>query len=457
MDVDKIVSFRPQLDARKLVQINCPQSSQSISRLLPQRMSEKRERLEVEVTTPSAHPAMLDVREGLEVYEKKLRSRAQNFFDAEGPSWSKKHAQKRVAWSTGEQSEVRQLVEYVRGFVAAYSAALLDDDSIMMALKAHVEQTQQEFKGIYQACVNDILRHDPGYYKVLGVAHELKKVTPSNGFKALTFNAFDDYVKLFTGAVLAQERLNVYVTKLSTETGSIQHGGNVKHIFRMVEKEAFELERGQAGAAPVPGDAARAHVRYDSMEAMAKVLEQLKEDHDEGRIRVIRVKERFSEPTEGGWSDILVNLTCPSEFDFPCEIQIVHSQMMLIRQEMGAHKAYSKFRTAVEVLALHNARRRRIVSLVDVAEASSAGIEDGEVLMMKGGLGEEVGEEAHGIGIGAVKIIGLDEQEAGFLATEGGEMSSYQCPKTTSTRTSTATSDTEAAALTDTLPDVVSI
>ena len=52
------------------------------------------------------------------------------------------------------------------------------------------------------------------------------------------------------------------------------------------------------------------------------------------------IQEQFSNPTSGGWSDVLVNLVFPSEDErvvvMPCEIQFVHSKMMLIRQKMGA-------------------------------------------------------------------------------------------------------------------------
>lgn len=33
-----------------------------------------------------------------------------------------------------------------------------------------------------------------------------------------------------------------------------------------------------------------------------------------------------------------------------CEIQFIHKHMALVRQQMGAHHSYSKFRSALELL-----------------------------------------------------------------------------------------------------------
>jgi hypothetical protein len=35
-----------------------------------------------------------------------------------------------------------------------------------------------------------------------------------------------------------------------------------------------------------------------------------------------------------------------------CEVQLVHSQMMLVRQKMGAHKTYGQFRGAKEIMEM---------------------------------------------------------------------------------------------------------
>merc|ERR550514_2389633 len=55
-------------------------------------------------------------------------------------------------------------------------------------------------------------------------------------------------------------------------------------------------------------------VRYDTMAGLASGAERLREDSEKGRIRILAVKDRLSEPTSGGWADLLVNICACSSF-----------------------------------------------------------------------------------------------------------------------------------------------
>eukprot|EP00750_Incisomonas_marina_P000478 INCI10390.2.p1 GENE.INCI10390.2~~INCI10390.2.p1 ORF type:complete len:1121 (-),score=158.04 INCI10390.2:69-3431(-) len=84
------------------------------------------------------------------------------------------------------------------------------------------------------------------------------------------------------------------------------------------------------------------------------------------RVRLVRVKNRLLHPTEGGWSDVMINLQVerprtqiansgedtPESFSTICELQLINQQMHTIRHKMDGHRNYVKFRTAKEVLAL---------------------------------------------------------------------------------------------------------
>jgi hypothetical protein len=69
----------------------------------------------------------------------------------------------------------------------------------------------------------------------------------------------------------------------------------------------------------------------------------------EEKLDIVRIKNRFKEPTSGGWSDTLINFRFSGTAHI-CEIQFVHSQMMLVRKQMGAHFQYEQFRSASELL-----------------------------------------------------------------------------------------------------------
>merc|ERR1719201_2750885 len=68
-------------------------------------------------------------------------------------------------------------------------------------------------------------------------------------------------------------------------------------------------------------------------------------------IHVLRVKNRFRKPTSSGWADLLINFTFLSDPDqHVCEVQLVHEGMLTARKHCNAHTAYSKFRSALELL-----------------------------------------------------------------------------------------------------------
>ena len=69
--------------------------------------------------------------------------------------------------------------------------------------------------------------------------------------------------------------------------------------------------------------------------------------------RLVRSKNRFARPSGGGWMDCLVNVAvylAEGDCWFVCEVQIVHSQLLLVRAELGAHHAYNDYRAALEML-----------------------------------------------------------------------------------------------------------
>jgi hypothetical protein len=58
------------------------------------------------------------------------------------------------------------------------------------------------------------------------------------------------------------------------------------------------------------------------------------------RLRLCRLKNRFASPSEGGWMDCLVNVAMPD--GVVCEVQIVHRQLLTVRDELGAHHSYGE-------------------------------------------------------------------------------------------------------------------
>ena len=74
------------------------------------------------------------------------------------------------------------------------------------------------------------------------------------------------------------------------------------------------------------------------------------------QICLIHIKDRFTAPTSGGWSDCLVNFKFAYDNDTQVvmELQLQHEQMLVVRKEGKAHDYYNSFRSAFEILTTLN-------------------------------------------------------------------------------------------------------
>lgn len=210
------------------------------------------------------------------------------------------------------------------------------------------------YRDLYQACVQNLLRRERGFLPVVSLAALLERMsvesTRNTALACKVPRVPDDPGEAFRRAVIAQEFLMRYVADVSKATGAVQSGA-VKHLFRIREKFAFDPVRTTGSGRSLLWDAARAMLSYELMADMSEGLSRIQADAEGGRIRVLRVKERFSEPTPSGWSDVLINICFTDNF-FPCEIQLVHAKMMLVRHDLGGHESYAQYRVAAEIVAL---------------------------------------------------------------------------------------------------------
>ena len=105
-------------------------------------------------------------------------------------------------------------------------------------------------------------------------------------------------------------------------------------------------------------DTVRGMFVCNSMEHALAVLRLLvaRFDHstgsNKGRARLERSKDRFAQPSGGGWMDCLINIGVNLDGDgwLVGEVQIVHRQLLVVRAELGAHHGYNIYRAALEML-----------------------------------------------------------------------------------------------------------
>jgi hypothetical protein len=62
----------------------------------------------------------------------------------------------------------------------------------------------------------------------------------------------------------------------------------------------------------------------------------------------------FVKIAKGGWADIMINFYFEEDDvnQHVCEVQLVHSQLYMIRKNMGAHATCAIFRAALELLEM---------------------------------------------------------------------------------------------------------
>ena len=68
-------------------------------------------------------------------------------------------------------------------------------------------------------------------------------------------------------------------------------------------------------------------------------------------IEIVRVKNRFANPSPGGWRDVLLNYVVrQDESRHVCEVQLVHATLLTARKGLPGHAIYNVTRTARELL-----------------------------------------------------------------------------------------------------------
>jgi hypothetical protein len=126
------------------------------------------------------------------------------------------------------------------------------------------------------------------------------------------------------------------------------HTSPLKHLYRCMEKMCLKGGAQRYTCFNIC-DINRCIMECDGCEAMAAVLQALLANR---ATRVIRVKDRANHLTTMNWMDVMVNLVLVADGHVHvCEIQIVHTKMMLARKGLGGHKPYAQARAASEIVA----------------------------------------------------------------------------------------------------------
>jgi hypothetical protein len=168
---------------------------------------------------------------------------------------------------------------------------------------------------------------------------------------------------LYRTAEAVAKRYNKLLRSVGDKIGAIFHKAPRKGLTRITEK--LGLTPGANNWKPERvTDVVRGAIECKDFTTMINALRMFR-DLDTGlcvtgetggiaeKICITRAKDRFGKPTSGGWADIMLNFHFEDDEGVHiCEVQLVHSQMFTMRKNMGAHKTYSVFRAALELLEM---------------------------------------------------------------------------------------------------------
>ena len=180
-----------------------------------------------------------------------------------------------------------------------------------------------------------------------------------------------DFAELRSQAGKVKPQFDAFVEALATKCGAEKTAAPLKGAWRAIEKMALRVESagekcgalkdGPLDAAPLC-DVLRGSLQCKDFTMLLTAFELLEAlDAEFGdvaqargltqRIRLLRIKDRFTAPTAGGWADVLVNFVfVDDDSKHVCELQLQHESMLLVRKEGGGHEDYNEFRSAFELL-----------------------------------------------------------------------------------------------------------
>eukprot|EP00931_Biecheleriopsis_adriatica_P104491 TRINITY_DN79162_c0_g1_i1.p1 TRINITY_DN79162_c0_g1~~TRINITY_DN79162_c0_g1_i1.p1 ORF type:complete len:844 (+),score=189.50 TRINITY_DN79162_c0_g1_i1:210-2741(+) len=225
-------------------------------------------------------------------------------------------------------------------------------EEVVQQAREKVKETEAGFRQVYVSILQ-MIRNDEesGYNKVV----EVMKSLPSRQIQ----NSVSDVADLVDEASLAQPRVSELASSIGTQVDElklqnlpIKTSGKRKKLGRIQEKLNNSALHRQNAARVY--DCARAMLEFENMDALHAALEKVCASVADGTIEIDRVKDRFSNPSGGGWADAMVNFHFVEgeAAGHVCEFQFVHKKLLLARAGLGGHDAYGAFRATLELLEL---------------------------------------------------------------------------------------------------------
>jgi hypothetical protein len=276
------------------------------------------------------------------------------------------------------QAEMRELVAPTVEAICAMAQTFVDQERLQQ-LTDITEGGNKLYAGIYSGALG-MVRSNSGYDQF--VASLNSTTVDSACFPQQTGEVVAVFASAAQALPLFEQAVGSLVERaMASGTRVKLRVAPLKHVFRVLQKHALRVDGGTHTEIETACDIVRGSVECCSMDDLLAVLQLLISMQEEGAIKIVRVKDRFTTPTAAGWADALVNLVCLAggggDSDrgcvaHVCELQLMHTTMLKTRKDLGGHGAYAKFREAAELLdfvegSILPAEANRLVSVVEAA------------------------------------------------------------------------------------------
>jgi hypothetical protein len=223
----------------------------------------------------------------------------------------------------------------------------------------HIKSVENElrtsFTNIYSA-VADRIASEPGNAEAIALFNEMSDTMEDNprGRHASMCQGRNKLHALYTDGNATKPPFDQIMAAIAQATDGEYMPSPLKHLFRAAEKMYMKPSRDpNLGRSDTVYDIVRCMVVYDTMNGMASGIRALQASKD---AKILRVKNRFSSPTAGGWMDVMVNIEVVGDrSQHVCEAQFVHKSLYAVRKLMGGHDEYIVYRSAAELLEVEAA------------------------------------------------------------------------------------------------------
>jgi len=165
-----------------------------------------------------------------------------------------------------------------------------------------------------------------------------------------------DVVTLYQDGANARQLNNLFLQDLAQRCGDRFEGPELrlpglKCSSRIIEKAI--LRKDAPGDASTVFDIVRSMLVVQRMEHATQVLEVFMEFEAEGRIVIVRLKDRFTTESASGWRDAIINFYFADDCHrHICECQIVHKTMLSERRDIPSQVIYGRVRNASELMLM---------------------------------------------------------------------------------------------------------